>query len=76
MKIAAIDIQNNGKTIQLPEDFRINDNKVYLKKSGDVIHIIPYHQPWQSFFQSLDEFTSDFMNDRNQPGQQNRESFD
>lgn len=35
MKIEAIDIQNNsnGQAIQLPEDFRIDDNKVYLKKN-------------------------------------------
>lgn len=52
MKIEAIDIQNNsnGQAIQLPEDFRINDDKVYLKKNGNVIYIIPYHNPWQYIF--------------------------
>ena len=34
MKIETIDIQNNsdGQAIQIPEDFRIDDDKVYLKK--------------------------------------------
>lgn len=78
MKIEAIDIQNNSdvQAIQLPEEFRINDDKVFLKKTGNVIHIIPYHKPWSIFFESLTEFTPDYMNDRNQPGEQNRELFD
>jgi antitoxin VapB len=78
MKIEAIEIQNSpsGQAIQLPEEFRIDDDKVYLKKNGNVIHIIPYHSPWQSIFESLDQFTGDYMNQRDQPLQQNRESFD
>ncbi len=77
MQIEAIDIQQNldGQLIQLPDDFKINDSKVYLKKTGNVIHIIPFHQPWENLFQSLAEFTPDFM-DRDQPNQQNRESFE
>jgi len=27
---------------------------------GNVIYIIPYHDPWQNFFDSLSEFTSDY----------------
>lgn len=78
MKIEAIDIQNNlhGQAIQIPEGFRIDDDKVYLKKTGNVIYIIPYHKPWQNVFESLNEFTPDFMNERNQPSHQNRELFD
>ncbi len=78
MKIEAIDIQNSteGQTIQLPAAFRIDDDKVYLKKTGNVIHIIPYHQPWQNFFESLTEFTDDYMIERREPEQQKRELLD
>jgi antitoxin VapB len=78
MKIQAVDIQNisGGQTIQLPGDFKINDDKVYLKKVGNVIYIIPFHNPWESFFDSLSDFSDDFMSDRNQPPQQDRESLD
>lgn len=78
MTTEPISIQTNssGQAIQIPDEFRINDDKVYLKKTGNVIHIIPYHQPWQNLFDSLEEFTNDFMDNRNQPGQQNREQFD
>lgn len=78
MKIETVDIQNlsGHQTIQLPDNLKIKDNKVYLKKMGDIIYIIPFHSPWQSFFDSLSGFTEDFMSDRNQPKQQKRESFD
>jgi antitoxin VapB len=78
MKIQAVDIRNieGQQAIQLPNDLKINDDKVYLKKIGNVIYIIPFHNPWQNFFDSLSGFSNDFMNDRNQPSQQNRELFD
>ena len=77
MKMEAIDIQQSaeGQAIQLPEGFRIDDDKVYLKKTGKVIHIIPFHDPWKNMFESLDSFTANFM-ERDQPQQQNRELFD
>ncbi|HEY8969996.1 MAG TPA: type II toxin-antitoxin system VapB family antitoxin [Puia sp.] len=78
MKIEAVDIQNisGQQAIPLPNDLRINDDKVYLKKMGNVIYIIPFHNPWQNFYDSLSSFSSDFMNERDQPSQQNRELFD
>jgi len=41
MKIETADIQNiaGHQTIRLPDDLRINDNKVYVKKMGDVIYL-------------------------------------
>lgn len=64
------------QTISLPENFRIDDGMVYLKQVGNVIYIIPYHNPWQVMFDSLDKFSADFMEERSQPNQQARESFD
>jgi antitoxin VapB len=62
MKIQAVDIQNisGQQAIQLPNDLRI----------------IPFHNPWQNFYDSLSGFSDDFMNERNQPPQQNCELFD
>lgn len=78
MKIEAVEIQNISgiQTIHLPHELRINDDKVYLKKMGNVIYIIPFHNPWQNFYDSLPTFSDGFMNERDQPLQQTRESFD
>ena len=78
MKFETIDIQNKegGQAIEIPESFKIDDSKVYIKKRGNCLYIIPYHQPWQSLLDSLQQFSPDFMEERNQPLPQNRESFD
>jgi antitoxin VapB len=78
MGIETIDIKNikGHQAIRIPEEMRINDDKVYLKKVGNALHIIPYHSPWQNLIESTDKFTSDFMDERNQPLQQHRDSFD
>lgn len=78
MKSEVIDIKNNqaGQAIQIPEEFRIDDDKVYLKKTGNIIQIIPFHKPWKNLHDSLNEFTPDFMCEREQPVFQKRESFD
>jgi antitoxin VapB len=78
MAFEAIDIQDisGSQSIRIPENFKINDDKVYLKKVGTALYIIPFHNPWQNLFDSVDEFSQDYMNDREQPAGQNRESFD
>jgi antitoxin VapB len=78
MRIATIDIkQSNGEqAISIPEDMRINDDKVYLKKIGNSLQIIPYHNAWQNLIDSTALFTQDFMENRNEPDNQQRESLD
>lgn len=78
MKIQMAEIQNisGRQAIQLPSDLKINDDKVYLKKMGNVIYIIPFHSPWQNFYDSLADFSDDFLNDRDQSTQKKRELFD
>ena len=78
MAIKAINIQNVSGTqlIEIPENFRIDDDKVYLKKVGNSLYIIPFHNPWQGMLDSIDRFTDDFMDDRVQPTQQVRTPMD
>jgi len=78
MGVEAIKIQNleGSQAINIPNDLKINDDKVYIKKVGNVLYLIPFHNPWQNLMDSLDEFTQDFMEDRNQSSSQTRESFD
>ena len=53
--------------IQIPEGLKIEDDKVYLKKVGNSIYVIPFHNPWESLIQSTEMFTKDFLNERDQP---------
>lgn len=78
MGIETIDIKNKkgAQDIRIPKKMRIDDDKVYLKKVGNTLYVIPYHSPWQNLIDGTDSFTSDFMDERDQPEQQQRESLD
>ena len=78
MAFETIDIQDISgvQSVTIPDNFKINDDKVYLKKVGNALYIIPFHNPWKDLVDSVNEFTEDFMNAREQPDEQTRESFD
>ncbi|WP_262512388.1 antitoxin [Adhaeribacter arboris] len=62
--------------MRIPENFKIDDDKVYVKRIGNALYLIPFHNPWENLFESLDKFTPDFMGERNQVDNQTRETFD
>jgi antitoxin VapB len=77
MKIEEVQIENiqGSQFIKIPDNLKIDDNKVFLKKVGNSIFIIPFHNPWQNLIQSLDLFSEDFLENRNQLDQEIRESL-
>jgi antitoxin VapB len=66
----------NGRSqaVRLPKEFRFSGNKVFIKKVGNAVVLIPYQESWQSLFESLNQFSDDFMESREQPKEQIRES--
>ncbi len=75
-EIVDINTQDNFQDIKIPEKYKIDDDKVYIKKTGNVIYIIPYHNAWDSMINSVKDFSDDFMEDREQPAHQTRENLD
>ena len=61
-----VETTENNQAITIPDSLMIDDSKVYLTKTGNVIHIIPYKNACQNFYDSLSGFSSDFMKQRNQ----------
>ncbi len=78
MAFETVDIQNELGTqaIRIPENYKIDDNKVYVKRVGNALYLIPFHNPWQNLFESLDKFSPDFMEERSQSDNQAREALD
>ena len=64
----------NGKSqaVRLPKEFRFNNDRVYIKRVGDAVVLLPYQRPWKSLLDSLSLFSDDFMSERNQPSVQTR----
>ncbi|HAM52184.1 MAG TPA: AbrB/MazE/SpoVT family DNA-binding domain-containing protein [Nitrospiraceae bacterium] len=75
MRTARIFQNGQSQAVRLPKEFRFKDEQVYIKKSGNVVILIPKSESWDSLIDSLGKFSDDFMVERNQPGTQTRESF-
>ncbi len=78
MPFEIIDLQDTSgfQSIKIPAQLKIDDNKAYLKKVGNALYIIPFHNPWQNLIDSVDDFTQDFMEDKTHPGEQKRDFFE
>lgn len=65
----------NGKSqaVRLPKEFRFGSDRVYIKRIGNAVMLLPYQTPWNTLLDSLSLFSADFMSERIQPPAQNRE---
>ncbi len=75
MKTAKLFQNGQSQAVRLPKEFRFEDDHVFIKRSGNVVMLIPTKGSWDSLFKSLDKFSDDFMSERKQPKLQKRESF-
>ncbi len=75
MKTAKLFQNGQSQAVRLPKEFRFEDNHVFVKKSGNVVVLIPAKNSWDTLIQSLDKFSDDFMVERKQPKMQKREDF-
>jgi antitoxin VapB len=67
MNTAKISNDGTQQIVILPEGFKMTGTEVYIKKVGNAIVLIAQDNPWQSLFESLDQFSDDFMTTRDQP---------
>ena len=75
MKTAKLFRNGQSQAVRLPREFRFEGDFVYVKKSGNAVVLLPANGIWASLVESLDEFSDDFMADRNQPKAQERETL-
>jgi antitoxin VapB len=67
----------NGKSqaVRLPKKYRFPGEKVLIKRIGNAVVLLPYQNSWETLFESLEQFSDDFMSDdRGQLEEQERES--
>lgn len=75
MKTAKLFRNGQSQAVRLPKEFRFDDDQVFIKKTGNVVMLIPATGSWESLFNSLEKFSDDFMAKRKQPKLQKREEF-
>ncbi|MDH2927155.1 type II toxin-antitoxin system VapB family antitoxin [Lonepinella koalarum] len=74
---ASVFMTNRTQAVRLPAEVRFDENvkKVAVRVVGQERILTPLDQMWESFFLSPNKVSDDFMNERNQGVQPERESF-
>jgi antitoxin VapB len=75
MKTAKLFKNGDSQAVRLPKEFRFAGSEVMIKHAGSAVVLLPKSKSWDTLLLSLGAFSDDFMNDREQPGQQARESL-
>ena len=75
MRTAKLFKNGRSQAVRLPKEFRFEGTQVFIKRVGNMIVLIPEQDSWQMLFDSLEQFSDDFMETRNQPEQQVREGL-
>lgn len=74
MQTATVISHGSGQSVQLPAEFHLDGTEVFVKRLGKSLLLIPKNaDPWDLLADSLERFTDDFMRERDQPPQQQRE---
>ena len=69
MQTARIFENGRSQAVRLPKEFRFSGKDVYIKKIGNMVVLLPKDDPWDPLINSLNQFTDDFMQSREQPPQ-------
>jgi antitoxin VapB len=75
MQTAKLFFNGRSQAVRLPKEFRFSGSDVFIKRIGNMVVLLPKDDPWSGFMDSLDQFTEDYMEDRNQPKQDLREDL-
>lgn len=67
MDTAKLFRNGNSQAVRLPKKYRFEGTRVYIKRMGNAVVLIPEQGAWDSLTQSLSMFSDDYMSDRNQP---------
>jgi prevent-host-death family protein len=54
-------VVENGRTVQLPEEFRIHASEVSIRKEGDDVILSPRPQNWANYLDHGPKASPDFM---------------
>ena len=76
MKTAKLFKNGESQAVRLPKEFRLAGDEVFIKHMGNAVVLLPKSRGWEPLIASLSKFSSDFMNERDQPAEEERESLE
>jgi antitoxin VapB len=75
MKTAKLFKNGRSQAVRLPKEYQFNGKDVFIKKFNNIVMLFSKNDPWAHLINSLDQFSDDFINERNQPAVNERDSF-
>jgi antitoxin VapB len=75
MQTAKLFLNGRSQAVRLPKECRFAGKDVYIKKFENMVILMAKDDPWSSMLNSLEHFTPDFMEDRGQPVEQERDAL-
>jgi antitoxin VapB len=64
----------NSQAVRLPREFRFAEDRVYIKRLGNIGVLLPFGDPWHALLNGVDLFSADFMPTRLQGQVEARDS--
>lgn len=64
IKEAKVFMNGQSQAVRLPKDCRFATKSVFINKIGSSVVLSPKNDPWQGLIEACDEFSSDFMSQR------------
>ncbi len=75
MQTAKLFLNGRSQAVRLPKECRFSGDDVYVKKFENIVILMPKDNPWVSLVDSLEHFSDDYMDERNQPQVQVRDQL-
>lgn len=75
MNTAKVFTNGRSQAIRLPKEYRVQDTEVYVKKYEDIVMLIPKKSVWNTMLSGINNFSDDFMDNREQPELPNRDGI-
>ena len=73
MSTAKLFLSGRSQAVRLPKEFRFEGTEVYVARMGSAVVLMPPHHTWDVLFEACEGFSPDFMADREQPKNQERD---
>jgi len=73
MKTAKLFRNGRSQAVRLPKEYRLPGDSVFVRKLGGCVVLIPKDDPWRSMFEACGKVTEDFLEERDQGVQNERE---
>ena len=75
MDTAKLFQNGQSQAVRLPKKYRFAGDKVLIKRVGKAVVLLPCEEGWSTLIDSLEQFSDDFMEERQQPKSQTRENM-